>query len=188
MKHQSGPYSQGIYLIFFMLFDVFRACTSSSTTTSSKLFVLARFMHLDVQGLTARFASPHSRLKCDWDSFTKDVQIVLHRAPESRGQKRSRNVARSLCDMTVVQETGGGEMHGLDCFLQPKVSHSPLGLFSLCVWWGWCENITSKREKKEEWVSLCISPHAGKESLDYYSKSVIVITVGYYHHRYCFLS
>lgn len=86
-------------------------------------------MHLDVQGLTACFASLHSRLKCDGDSFTKEVQIMLHRAPDSRGQKRSRNVARSLCEMAVVWETGGGEMQGVDCFLQPKVAHSPPELF-----------------------------------------------------------
>lgn len=100
-------------------------------------------MHLDVQGLTACFASLHSCLKCDRDSFTKEVQIMLHWAPDSRGQKRSRNVACSLCDMTVIQEAGGGEMQGL-----PKVAHSPLELFSFCVWWGWCENITSNRRKK----------------------------------------
>lgn len=70
---------------------------------SLKLFVLARFMHFDVQGLTACFASLHSRLMCDCDSFTKELQIVLHRAPDSHGQKRSRNVARSLCAAFPLQ-------------------------------------------------------------------------------------
>lgn len=163
--------------------------TQSSTTMSLKLFVLARFMHLD------RFAlHPCTVVSCVTETVLPERCKLCCIGPQTVVAKKGQGMWRALCArlsrpgllMTVIQDAGGGEMQGRDCFSQPKVAHSPLELFSFCVWWGWCENITSNKRKKKRRISI-IRHHAVKESLDYDSKSVIFITVNYYRHRYCFL-
>lgn len=74
--------------------------------------------------------------------------------PQTVVAKKGQGMWHALCaTWPLFRRQEAVKCRGLTAFLQPKVAHSPLELFSFFVWW---ENITSNKRKKKRGMSIIV--------------------------------